>query len=168
MYNYLENIWYYGAMNRTVWLDTHLRGSPYACSNDGYMYQHDVGADDGSTNPPSPIYAYIESADFDIDDGDKFSFIKRIIPDVTFTNSTTNNPKVLYTMKARNFPGSSFDQSNERTVEREATMPVDSFTNQVWVRIRGRQAVLRVESNEVGVMWQLGANRLDIRPDGRR
>ena len=168
VYNYLENIWYYGTLNRTVWLDTHIRGAPYACSNDGYMYQQEFGCDDGSTNPPSPIPAYIESADFDIDDGEKFSFIKRIIPDITFQNSTTNNPKVTYTLMARNFPGSSFDQSNSRLVERASSAPVDSFTNQVWVRVRGRQAVFRVESSDLGVMWQLGANRLDIRPDGRR
>ena len=168
VYNYLENIWYYGSLNRTVWLDTHLRGAPFACSNDGYMYQQEFGCDDGSTNPPSAITAWIESADFNIDDGDKFSFVKRIIPDLTFTNSTTNNPKVLYTLKARNFPGAAYNQSDDRIVERAATAAVDSFTNQVWIRIRGRQAAIRVESNEVGVMWQLGANRLDIRPDGRR
>lgn len=168
VYNYLENIWYYGTLNRTVWLDTHLRGVPFACANDGYMYQQEVGCDDGTTNPPSPIVAYIESTDFDIDDGDKFTFIKRVIPDVTFENSTTNNPRVFYTVKARNFPGSNFDQSNIRTVERVATAPVDSFTDQVWIRIRGRQAVIRIESTEVGVMWQIGVNRLDLRPDGRR
>lgn len=168
VYNYLENIWYYGTLNRTVWLDTHLRGAPFACSNDGYMYQQEFGCDDGSVNPPVAITAWIESADFDIDDGDKFSFVKRIIPDLTFTNSTTSNPKVMYTLKARNFPGAAYGESNDRIVERAATAAVDSFTNQVWIRIRGRQAAIRVESNEVGVMWQLGANRLDIRPDGRR
>ena len=168
VFNYLEQTWYYGQMNRTAWIDSHTRGAPFATSNDGYMYQQEFGCDDGSTNPPSPIYAWIESADFDIDDGDKFSFIKRIIPDLTFDNSTTNNPKVMYTLKARNFPGAGFDQSNDRIVERTATAPVDSFTNQIWIRIRGRQAVIRVESTEVGVMWQLGTNRLDIRPDGRR
>lgn len=168
VFNYLEQTWYYGQMNRTVWLDSHMRGAPFACSNDGYMYQHEVGCDDGSTNPPSAIYAWIESADFDIDDGDKFSFVKRIIPDLTFQNSTTATPQVFYTLKARNFPGAGFGQSNSRTVERTATAPVDEFTNQIWIRVRGRQAVLRVESIDVGVMWQLGTNRLDIRPDGRR
>lgn len=168
VYNYLENIWYYGSINRTVWLDTHLRGAPYACANDGYMYQQEFGCDDGSTNPPSPIYAYIESADFDIDDGDKFSFIKRIIPDITFQNSTSGTPAVTYTLFARNFPGGGVLQENIRNVGRTASAPVDQFTNQVWVRIRGRQVAIRVESTDVGVMWQLGANRLDIRPDGRR
>lgn len=168
VYNYLENIWYYGTLNRTVWLDTHLRGAPYACSNDGYMYQQEVGCDDGSTNPPSAIRAYIESADFDIDDGDKFSFVKRIIPDITFQNSTTNSPSVVYTLSARNFPGGGIQQENSRSVARSSSAPVDQYTNQVWIRVRGRQAVFRVESVDVGVMWQLGATRLDIRPDGRR
>lgn len=168
VYNYLENIWYYGTINRTVWLDTHLRGAPFACANDGYMYQQEVGCDDGSTNPPSAITAYIESADFDIDDGDKFSFIKRIIPDITFENSTSSTPGVTYTLKARNFPGAGYDESNSRSVARTASAPVDQFTSQVWIRVRGRQAAIRVESTAVGVMWQLGANRLDIRPDGRR
>jgi len=168
VFNYLEQTWYYGQLNRTVWLDTHLRGAPYACSNDGYMYQQEFGCDDGSTNPPSAISAWIETADFDIDDGDKFSFVKRIIPDITFQNSTTNNPKVFYTLKARNFPGAGYGESNTRTVERASSSPVDEFTTQVWIRVRGRQAALRVESTDVGVMWQLGTNRLDIRPDGRR
>jgi hypothetical protein len=168
VYNYLENIWYYGTLNRTVWLDTHLRGAPFACSNDGYMYQQEFGCDDGSTNPPSAITAYIESADFDIDDGDKFSFVKRIIPDITFQNSTSSTPSVVYTLSARNFPGGDIQQENSRSVARSSSAPVDQYTNQVWIRVRGRQAVFRVESTDVGVMWQLGANRLDIRPDGRR
>lgn len=168
VYNYLENIWYYGTINRTVWLDTHLRGAPFACSNDGYMYQQEFGCDDGSTNPPSAIPAWIESADFDIDDGDKFSFVKRIIPDITFENSTSSTPSVLYTLMARNFPGSGIQQENTKYVGRSSSAPVDQFTNQIWIRVRGRQAVLRVESTDVGVMWQLGANRLDIRPDGRK
>lgn len=168
VYNYLENIWYYGSINRTAWLDSHTRGAPFATASDGYMYQHEFQCDDGSTNPPSAIPAWIESADFDIDDGDHFSFIKRIIPDITFQNSTTNLPSVLYTLKARNFPGSSIDQSNSRTVEKTTTSIVDLYTNQLWVRIRGRQAVIRVESADIGVMWQLGSTRFDIRPDGRR
>lgn len=168
VYNYLENIWYYGQRSRTAWLDSHVRSAPFATAYDGFMYEHEVGCDDGSTNPPTAISAYIESADFDIDDGDKFSFIKRVIPDITFQNSTSHTPSALYTIKARNFPGSSFDQSNDRIVERTATAAVDNYTNQVWIRIRGRQAVIRVESTDVGVMWQVGSTRLDIRPDGRR
>lgn len=167
VYNYLENIWYYGEIGRTAWLDSHTRGAPFATSYDGYMYQHEYQCDDGSTNPPSPITAYIESADFDIDDGDKFSFIKRIIPDITFQNSTADAPSVEYTLSARNFPGATFDESNSRSVT-AVTNEVDQYTNQVWTRVRGRQAAIRVESVGLGVMWQLGATRLDIRPDGRR
>lgn len=167
IYNYLENIWYYGTLARTAWLDSHIRNAPFAASYDGYIYQHDFQCDDGSTNPPSPIPAYIESADFDIDDGDKFSFIKRIIPDVTFQNSTSSTPSVDYTLSARNFPGATFDQSNTRAVT-AVTNTVDQYTNQLWVRIRGRQAAIRVESTGTGVMWQVGTTRLDLRPDGRR
>lgn len=167
VYNYLENIWYYGDMARTAWFDSHTRGAPFATAYDGYMYQHEFGCDDGSTNPPSAITAYIESADFDIDDGDKFSFIKRIIPDITFQKSTTATPSVTYTLKARNFPGATFDESNTRTVT-AVTSTVDQFTHQVWTRVRGRQASVRVESTGVGVMWQVGTTRLDLRPDGRR
>lgn len=167
VYNYLENIWYYGTMERTAWLDTSTRGAPFATPYDGYMYRHEFGADNGETEPPSPIVAYIESADFDIDDGDKFSFIKRIIPDLTFQNSTSETPSVEYTLKARNFPGATFDQSNSRTVT-AVTNTIDQYTNQVWTRIRGRQAVVRIESSELGVMWQAGCTRLDLRPDGRR
>lgn len=167
VFNYLENIWYYGAFSRTAWLDSNTRGSPFATGYDGYMYQQEFGCDDGSTNPPSAIPAYIESADFDIDDGDKFSFIKRIIPDVTFQNSTSSTPSVMYTLSARNFPGATFDESNTRSVT-AVTNQVDQYTNQVWTRVRGRQASIRVESTGVGVMWQVGSTRFDIRPDGRR
>lgn len=170
IYNYLENIWYYGSLARTAWIDSHTRGKPFG-TNNGILYEHEVGTDacdDFYGNDPQPIVAYIESADFDIDDGDKFSFIKRIIPDIDFQQSTAENPSVVYTLKARNFPGSSFDQSNDRTVARTTSAVIDNYTNQVWTRVRGRQAAIRVESSGLGVMWQLGATRFDIRPDGRR
>lgn len=167
VFNYLENIWYYGTFSRTAWLYSHTLAAPYAASYDGYLYEQEFRCDDGSTNPPSAIPAYIESADFDIDDGDKFSFIKRIIPDITFQNSTASTPSVLYTLKARNFPGATFDQSNSRSVT-AVTNRVDEYTNQVWTRVRGRQAVVRIESTDAGIMWQAGSTRLDIRPDGRR
>lgn len=167
VYNYLENIWYYGEIGRTSWLDSHTRGAPFAAAYDGYIYQHEFECDDGSTNPPSAIPAWIESADFDIDEGDKFSFIKRIIPDIDFQNSTSTTPSVAYTLYARNFPGATFDESNTRSVT-AVTNQIDQYTNQVWTRVRGRQAAIRIESDGVGVMWQVGATRLDIRPDGRR
>ena len=167
IYNYLENIWYYGEFARTAWLDSHTLGAPYAAAYDSYLYEQEFECDDGSTNPPSAIPAYIESADFDIDDGDKFSFIKRIIPDIDFQNSTTAAPSVEYTLKARNFPGATFDESNTRSVT-AVTNTVDQYTNQLWVRIRGRQAAIRIESTDAGVMWQVGSTRFDTRPDGRR
>ena len=170
IYNYLENIWYYGSLSRTAWFDSHTRGKPFA-TNNNILYEHEIGNDANDNfygNDPTPIVAYIESADFDIDDGNSFSFIKRIIPDITFQNSTTETPSVVYTLKARNFPGSSFDESNDRTVTRTSSAVIDNYTNQVWTRIRGRQAAIRVESADLGVAWQLGATRFDLRPDGRR
>lgn len=189
VYNYLENIWYYGEcyddagnpiFQRTAWLDSHTRGHPYATGpnatdsttlTQGTLFQQETGVDAVNYTSGSgalAIPAYIESADFDIDDGQKFTFIQRIIPDITFQNSETTTPGVVYTVKVRNFPGSNFDQEDSRGVSKTASMTVDEYTNQVWVRLRGRQAAVKVESTEVGVQWQLGSTRLDIRPDGRR
>ena len=189
VYNYLENIWYYGSCNdyagnpifqRTAWLDSHTRGHPYATGpnatstatlSQGTLFQQETGVDavnTASSTGAMAIPCYIESADFDIDDGQKFTFIQRVIPDLTFVNSETNTPGVTYTVKVRNFPGSDFDQENSRGVSKTASMTIDEYTNQVWVRLRGRQAAVKVESTDLGVMWQLGSTRLDIRPDGRR
>lgn len=167
VYNYNENIWYYGMMPRSAWLQATTRNAIYGAGYDGYLYQQETGNDDGSTNPASPIVAYIESADFDIDQGDKFAFIKRIIPDVDFERSTTASPSITYTLKAKNYPGAAVDQTNSRAVTSVSGV-VDQYTPQVWTRIRGRQATLRVESDGLGVSWQIGATRLDLRPDGRR
>lgn len=189
IYNYLENIWYYGEcydadgnpiFQRTAWLDSHTRGAVLATGpnstssstlTQGTMFQQEYQNDACNTTDkanPIPIAAFIESADFDIDDGQKFTFIQRIIPDITFQNSDTNEPGVIYTIKARNFPGSNFDQADARGVSKTASMTIDEYTNQVWVRLRGRQAAITVASEDLGVMWQLGSTRLDIRPDGRR
>lgn len=170
IFNYLENIWYYGSLSRTAWLDSHLRGKPFA-TNNGLLYVQETGlnaVDNFYGDDPEPIVAYIESADFDIDDGQKFTFIQRVIPDIDFEGSTSDTPGVTYTLKARNFPGSDFTQQDDRGVSKTVAMSIDEYTNQVWVRLRGRQAALRVESTELGVQWQLGSTRLDIRPDGRR
>ena len=189
IFNYLENLWYYGSCNdlagnpifqRTAWLDSHTRGYCYATGpnstdsstlTQGTLFQQESGVDANNNVAKTgsmPIPCYIESADFDIDDGQKFTFIQRIIPDITFQNSETNTPGVVYTIKARNFPGSSFDQEDTRGVSKTSSMTIDEYTNQVWVRLRGRQAAITIESDEIGVMWQLGSTRLDVRPDGRR
>ena len=137
--------------------------------------QHETGADDGSVNPPAPIYAYIESADFDIGDGGtQFSFVKRLIPDIDFIASTTANPSATMTLKARNYPGqgvaglSSMQNSASGVAGAEVSTEVYNYTQEVWIRLRGRQLVFRVESDGLGTRWQLGSPRIQIQTDGRR
>lgn len=168
IYNYLENIWYYGTLSRSAWLESRVRGKPFAAAYDGYIYQHETGLDNGETNPPSPINAYIETADFDIDDGEKFTFVQRVIPDIDFEGSVEAYPQVTYAIKARNFPGGGFSNEDVRVVSKTVEAQIDRYTTQVWVRLRGRQTAIRIASNTVGVHWQLGATRLDLRPDGRK
>lgn len=168
VYNYEQNVWYYGSMSRSAWLDRGVVGFPIAAGLDGYLYYHENGFDDGSTSPATGINAYIESSQFDIADGNNFSFVSRLIPDITFRNSTATSPSVVFTMKARNFPGGAYLQDDNETVTKTASTPVEQFTNQVYVRLRGRSMALRVESSTTGIGWRLGSPRIDIRPDGRR
>lgn len=168
VYNYEQNVWYYGSMARSAWIDRGVVGFPIAAGLDGYLYYHENGFDDGSTSPASGINAYIESSQFDIADGNNFSFVSRLIPDITFRNSSATSPSVVFTMKARNFPGGVYLQDDNETVTKIASTPVEQFTNQVYVRLRGRSMALRVESSTTGIGWRLGSPRIDIRPDGRR
>jgi len=168
VYNYQQNIWYYGTLARGAWIDRGLEQNPIAAGLDGYLYTHENGFDDGSQNPAAAISAYIESSQFDIGDGNNFSFVSRIIPDVTFRDSTVSSPSVTFTMKARNFPGGNYLQEDDSTVTKTATVPVEQFTNQAFVRLRGRSMALRVASNETGMTWRLGSPRMDVRQDGRR
>lgn len=169
IYNYLEDIWYYGeSLVRTVWNDSHMRQYPQAASYDGYIYWQDFGIDDGSTTPASAISAYIESANVDIDNGDHMMFIKRVIPDVSFTGSTASSPATLITLKARDYPGQSYNGTATATVTSTSTSSPEQFSNYIDVRLRGRQAQFRIESSAAGVNWQLGKVRVDAQPDGRR
>ena len=168
VYNYQQNIWYYGTLARGAWIDRGVEQNPIAAGLDGYLYTHENGFDDGSQNPATAISAYIESSQFDIGDGNNFSFVSRIIPDVTFRDSTVSSPSVTFTMKARNFPGGNYLQEDDSTVTKTATVPVEQFTNQAFVRLRGRSMALRVDSNETGMTWRLGSPRMDVRQDGRR
>ena len=167
VYNYQQNIWYYGTLARGAWIDRGVEQNPIAAGLDGYLYTHENGFDDGSQNPATAISAYIESSQFDIGDGNNFSFVSRIIPDVTFRDSTVSSPSVTFTMKARNFPGGNYLQEDDSTVTKTATVPVEQFTNQAFVRLRGRSMALRVDSNETGMTWRLGSPRMDVRQDGR-
>jgi hypothetical protein len=168
VYNYQQNIWYYGTLARGAWIDRGVQENPIAAGLDGYLYTHEDGFDDGSQNPATAISAYIESSQFDIGDGNNFSFVSRIIPDVTFRNSTEGSPSVTFTMKARNFPGGNYLQEDDSAITKTATVPVEQFTNQAYVRLRGRSMALRVESSETGMTWRLGSPRMDVRQDGRR
>ena len=164
IYNYSSQTWYYGTMARDVWLDKGLRKNPIAV-NGGYIYNHEIGFDDDG----SAMSSYIESAPIDMGDGEKFSFIKRIIPDITFNGSTAlSSPSATFTIKARNFPGADFDDSNTGTATRTSTSPIEGFTEKLDIRVRGRSFALRVASDALGSKWKLGSPRVDIREDGRR
>ena len=168
VYNYAQRLWYYGRMARTAWLDRDLLAHPLAAGTDGILYYHENGLDDGSQNPPVALQPYIESSVVDIGDGDQFMFATRIIPDLTFRNSTNQTAVATLTLKARNFPGGAYFASDIDPVTKTASLPVEQFTNQLFVRLRGRSMSLRVESDQTGVAWRLGDPRLDLRTDGRR
>ena len=172
IYNYLEQVWYYGTLTRTAWND---RGAgnrlfPQAPGTDGALYNHENGLDDGSVNPPVAVNAFVQSADFDIGDGQQFMLINRILPDLNFGQSTATEPEVKFTMGARNFSGSVAGQgSTSGDVTRTSVVSGnDNYTKQLHMRLRGRQMNLKIESDTTGVKWRLGAPRLDMRPDGRR
>ena len=156
-------------MTRTVWLDRGINQYPIAAARDGYLYLHEIGYDDGSTTPAQPISSYVTSSQIDIGEGDNFVFMRRLIPDVTFVDSTSPvEPTVNFILEARNFPGVNYSQTTTNAVTRTATVPVEQWTDQVHLRLRGRSFALKIESTAEGVGWRLGAPRVDIRPDGRR
>ena len=168
IYSIRENVWYTGSLNRTAWIDRGPSYLPVATSEDGYLYDHEYGYDDGSTNPPSPITAYIESSPMEAPNGEQFMFINRFIPDVTFRDSSAANPSVDMTFTMQNYPGGSLTQNYSKTVTQTSTVTVEQFTEQCFIRLRGRSASFRCESNDLGVAWRLGVVRADIRSDGRR
>ncbi|MFO0451395.1 MAG: hypothetical protein ACK52I_22520 [Pseudomonadota bacterium] len=168
VYNYNENVWFVGSIVRTAWIDRGIEDYPRAASTDGYIYFHELGQDDGSVNPFAPISAYIESAPFEIGEGEQFGFAWRMIPDVTFRDSSNANPSVNFVLKTQDYSGGNFKQSSNNNTVRTATLPIEQFTDQTYFRLRGRMMSLRVESTAVGVAWRLGVPRIDVRTDGRR
>ena len=174
IYNHLERIWSYGNLGRTAWLDTPLRDFPTATNYLNQLVYHESGVDDGTTNPPSPISAYIQSADFNIGDGHNYGFAWRMIPDITFDGSYVNNPQVTFTLRPRQNPGANYGTADTPTVtstqnyQGQRNYTVQQFTEIVYTRIRGRQMAFKVSSDGLGVNWQLGVPAIDIRPDGRR
>ena len=174
VYNYAEDIWYYGSMARTAWLDSGLLDYPIAATYSNNIVEHENGVDDNETSTTLPIVATIESAEFDLDDGDKFMFIRRVLPDITFRGSTATNPTGTLTLIPMKSSGSGFNDpksvggSSDAAVTRTATAPIEQFTGQVFIRARGRQLIMKFESSGLGTTWQLGSMRLDMQPDGKR
>ena len=168
VYNYGQGIWYYGSMSRTAWVDRGISSLPVAAGSDSYLYTHESGFDDGSTSPASAIVAHIESSQMSMGDGERFVFITKIIPDITFRNSSANSPSATMTVQARNFPGGEYLQSDSKTVSKEVSNTVEKFTDQLYVRIRGRSFAFKIQSSNLGETWRLGSPRVDVRPDGRR
>tara|TARA_R110000782_G_scaffold107525_1_gene195975 strand:- start:9637 stop:11520 length:1884 start_codon:yes stop_codon:yes gene_type:complete len=168
IYNYLEKIWYYGSLARTAWIDKGVRNFPMAADPSlNYLYNHEVGYDDDG----AAMVSSIESSQIDIGEGDKFIFINRVIPDLTFNGSTTAVPSVDITMETRNYPGGNYLQNDPETVTRlstSTTVPFETFTNQLNVRLRGRSFAMTLSSNNTGVRWRLGSPRVDVRLDGKR
>jgi hypothetical protein len=167
IYNYAQRVWYYGTLPRTAWVDRGTSLQLTAAGLDGFLYLHDVGTDDGSTSPPSPIPSYVQSAPIDLGDGHQFMFVSRMLPDVTF-RSSVNDPQLTISLTAQNFPGGASFGDQLNPVARTATVPVEQFTTQNFLRLRGRAISMRVEANKTGTSWRLGSPRLDVRPDGRR
>jgi len=181
VYNYAENngknglgIWYYGSMGRTAWLDSGLNNYPLAATYSNNIVNHEFGVDDETTGTAMAIEAYITSAEFDLDDGDKFGFVWRVLPDVTFRGSTAVSPQLIMYLKPMQNSGSGYNSpqslggSNNATVTRTAELPIEAFTGQIYTRVRGRQMAMEVRSTALGVTWQLGSPRIDIRQDGKR
>jgi hypothetical protein len=168
VYNYNENVWFVGSIVRTAWIDRGIEDYPRSASTDGYIYFHELGQDDGSVNPLAPITAYIESAPFEIGEGEQFGFAWRMIPDITFRDSANANPSVNFILKTQDYSGGNFKQTSNNNAVRTATLPIEQFTDQTYFRLRGRMMSLRVESTAVGVAWRLGVPRVDVRTDGRR
>ena len=175
IYNYLDQVWYYGTMARTAWLQTGTQPYPIAADYNNRLLNHENGNDDLSTAATLPIDAYIQSSDFDIGDGQSFGFVWRMLPDVNFNNSTGDQPAITMQLQPRQNSGSAYNTSVDnpqvQSPQNFTNIPaytVNQFTGQVYTRVRGRQMAIRIESTGIGVAWQLGTPRIDIRPDGRR
>jgi len=182
IYNYRDDLWYYGQLNRTTWVDAGVNRFPLATSG-GYIYSHENGPNNGQPLGAAPlaISSYIESAFMDIDEGQFYMLTKRVIPDVDFTASQTVNPVTGATLvpavdmaiAVTKFPGAETQTTDVTgaTLTRgvtTATGTIDQYTNQVFIRARGRQMNFKISSNTVGTQWQLGDSRVDAKPAGMR
>lgn len=185
VYNYVDNAWYYGSLGRTAWIDdSAVSVKPIAATYINNLVYHEVGVDDNSTPTTEPIEAYITSSEFDIDDGQNFGFVWRMLPDITFTGSEAASPSVTMSLYPLQNSGSNYTRGvtpvastadnmsvagvNTLPVTRVTTVPIEQFTGQINVRVRGRQMAFNIKSTDIGVQWQLGTPRIDIKPDGRK
>jgi len=177
IYNYAEDIWYYGTMGRTAWLDSGILDYPLGATYSNNLVNHELGVDDYESDTPQPINAYITSSETDIDDGHQFVFIRRVLPDLTFRGSSTKYPQATLSIKPLVNSGSGYtdpasvggsDINASAAVARSATVPIEQYTGQVFIRVRGRQFSFKIESNQLGCTWQLGAIRIDMKVDGQR
>jgi len=174
IFNYLDRVWYYGTMGRTAWLDSPLRQYPLASTTGNLMVYHENGVDDGTTNPPSPITSYVTTSDFDIDDGDRYSFIWQVIPDVTFNGSNSAAPTATFSLAPRQNTGAPYGTApapavtSTQSYVAQSQYKVQQFKQIVYTRVRGRQMAFTIGSDALGTQWQLGVPRINIRQDGRR
>ena len=178
IFNYEEKIWYYGTMSRTAWLDSGLQDVPIAANYTtatltGNLINHETGLNDNTTGTAVAIDAYIGSSEFDIGDGHNFGFVWRVLPDLSFENATNSPaavaPQVTMTLYGLTNSGSGTTSSANGTVVKGSTYVItEEFTGQIYTRMRGRQMIFKIGSNQINTTWQLGAPRIDIRPDGRR
>ena len=174
IYNYAEDVWYHGALARTAWLDTPLREFPTAATYSQNIVSHEVGTDDNETGTPVGMNSSITSSEFDIGDGHNFGFVWRMLPDMTFRGSTAAAPTATLTMNTLQNSGSGYTTpgsqggSDNAAVVQTVAVPIEKYTGEVYVRVRGRQMAFTVSANQVGTTWQLGAPRIDVRGDGRK
>jgi len=174
VYNYAEDIWYYGSMGRTAWLDSGLSQYPIAATYLNNIVNQEYGLNDNATGTAVPLEPFITSSEFDIGDGHNFGFVWRILPDITFRQSTAEAPAVTMTLYPLENSGSGYlvpaseGGTNFASVAKQTTVNVEKFTGQVYVRVRGRQMAFKVNSSQLNTTWQLGAPRIDIKQDGRR
>jgi hypothetical protein len=174
IYNYQEKVWSYGTMARTAWLQYGIQPNPVAADYNQRLLYHEVGNDDVSTSSPAPIEAYIQSSDFGIEAGDHLGFVWRMLPDVNFNGSSVNNPTVTMTLYGRQNAGAPYISSALDYVQSSdnyqsiSQFTIQEFTGQVYTRLRGRQMSFVIRSTGLGVAWQLGTPRIDLKPAGRR
>ena len=174
VYNYAEDIWYYGTMERTAWIDSGLNDFPIAATYQNNLVTHESGLNDNITGTPTAIESYITSSEFDIGDGHNFGFVWRIVPDITFRGSTTASPAATMYLYPLQNSGSGYNTPtseggvNYGTVTRTTAVPIEQFTGYIYTRVRGRQMAFKISNSQLDSTWQLGSPRIDIKPDGRR